>query len=265
MRRQNTNVALDAQPLADGFRDLFHNLGQIAADVLLDKVGADYNVQILAVHAPSKVQERVLECGAEVDLSQHAVQFLGNRIAHFLGDKLQSLDKTVARAQRIRQQHQRIGQLFDELCATSVLVRPYEYYRGKETCDTHNESTLNIPNEITADQEPGTSQHQPQQYVFRGTDREVGTRKFLFQPHQVSPWEHHVQQAGNGTQVLQFCLGRPRRLLLDGGVCFQPLRQDGFAPRRLQIQAVAEQREEAHRENDDNKKIIHSCGPRSLS
>src|ERR1017187_5106570 len=96
LRRQHAYVALDAQSLADGFRDFFHDLGEIAANVFLDKIGPNHNVQILAVHSLSEIQHRVFERGAKVHFSQHAVQFLGNRVSHFLGDQLQSLDKTVA-------------------------------------------------------------------------------------------------------------------------------------------------------------------------
>ena len=123
LRGQHADVALDAQPLADGLGDLFHDLGQVAADILLDQVRADDDIQILAVHAPSEVQQRVIDGRAEVDLPQHAVQFLGDRIAHFLGDKFQALDKPVARPQGIGEQHERVGQLFDELGAAPVLMR----------------------------------------------------------------------------------------------------------------------------------------------
>src|SRR5664280_1229329 len=54
--RQHTDVTLDAQSLPDRFGNLLHDFRKIATDILLHKVGANHDVQVLAVDAAAKVK-----------------------------------------------------------------------------------------------------------------------------------------------------------------------------------------------------------------
>ena len=110
LRGQGPDLALDAHALADGVGDRVEDLGEVAADLVLDGDGGDHQIEVVRLHAPADVGQRVVERQAQVDLADDAAE-LGRdgrlRLAH---DHLDRLQEGRAGAQRVGQQHDRVGQ-----------------------------------------------------------------------------------------------------------------------------------------------------------
>ena len=66
---QGPDLALDPDPLADRVGDRVEDLGEVAADLVLDRDGGRHELEVVRPHAADHVLERLVERQAEVHLA----------------------------------------------------------------------------------------------------------------------------------------------------------------------------------------------------
>ena len=96
--RQHADLALDADTLADGEGDGVQDLGEVAADLVLDGDRRRHQLQVLGAHAPDHVCQRLLEGKTQVDFADHSVEFGGDGWLRFTHDQLDGLQERGAGA-----------------------------------------------------------------------------------------------------------------------------------------------------------------------
>ena len=103
LRRQGPDLALDADALADRVGDRVEDLGEVAADLVLDRDGGRHQLEVVGPHAADHVLERLLERQAEVDLADDAAELGRDRRARLADDELDGLqERRTRRAARWR-------------------------------------------------------------------------------------------------------------------------------------------------------------------
>jgi hypothetical protein len=85
----------------------------------------------VAVHTVRGVAERVFDRPAEANLGEHPLQLLAHRVGGLLRDGLQALHQREPRAQRARQERERVGQLALE----AALALPVAVIQVREGAD----------------------------------------------------------------------------------------------------------------------------------
>ena len=114
LRGQGPDLALDADALADGVRDRVEDLGEVAADLVLDGDGRGHQLEVVRADAPDHVLERLLERQAEVDLADDPAELGRDRRPRLAHDQLDGLQERRAGAQRVGDQGDRVRQLLVE-------------------------------------------------------------------------------------------------------------------------------------------------------
>src|SRR5439155_1388714 len=114
LRGERADLALDANALADRERDRVEDLGEVAADLLLDSDRGHHEVEVIALDSSDHVGERLLHAETEVDLADHAAHLRAHRRRRVAGHELDRLEEARAGAKRVREQHDRVGELLVE-------------------------------------------------------------------------------------------------------------------------------------------------------
>src|SRR6184192_1637910 len=114
LRGQGADLALDADTLADRERDRVQDLREVSTDLLLDADGGDHEVEVVAFDPADEVRERLLHAQAEVHLADDAPHLRAHRRGRFTRHELDRLEEARARAQGVRGQHDRVGELLVE-------------------------------------------------------------------------------------------------------------------------------------------------------
>ena len=134
LRGQGPDLALDADPLADRVGDGVEDLGEVAADLVLDRDGRGHQLEVVRPDAADHVLERLVERQAQVDLADDAAE-LGRdgrpRLAH---DQLDGLQERRAGAQGVGDQGDRVRQLLVEGVEAAALA-PAEPEAREEEAD----------------------------------------------------------------------------------------------------------------------------------
>ena len=108
LRREGADLALDPDALADGERDRVEDLGEVAADGVLDGDGGRHQLEVVGLDAPDHVLERDVEREAEVDLADDPAELGRDRRPRLADDELDRLEERGAGAQRVRDQGDRV-------------------------------------------------------------------------------------------------------------------------------------------------------------
>ena len=114
LRGQGPDLALDPDALADGERDRVEDLGEVAADLVLDADGGGHQLEVVGPDAADHVLERLVERQAEVDLADDAPELDRDRRPRLAHDQLDRLEERRAGPERVGDQRDRVGQLLVE-------------------------------------------------------------------------------------------------------------------------------------------------------
>src|SRR5207302_1644851 len=79
----------------------------VSTDLRLDADGGDHEVEVVAFDPADEVRERLLHAQAEVHLADDAPQLRAHRRGRFTRHELDRLEEARARAQGVREQHDR--------------------------------------------------------------------------------------------------------------------------------------------------------------
>ena len=132
LRGQGPDLALDADPLADGVGDRVEDLGEVAADLVLDGDGRGHQLEVVRPHAADHVLERLLERQAEVDLADDPTELGRDRRPGLAHDELDGLQERRTGAQRVGDQRDRVRQLLVEGAEAAVLATAEPEARQQE-------------------------------------------------------------------------------------------------------------------------------------
>ena len=119
---QGPDLALDPDPLADGVRDRVEDLGEVAADGVLDVDGGRHQLQVVGPDAADHVLHRLLERQAEVDLADDAAELGRHRRPRLADDELDGLEERRAGPEAVGQQRDRVRQLLVERAQAAGLA-----------------------------------------------------------------------------------------------------------------------------------------------
>ena len=111
---QGPDLALDPDPLADRERDRVEDLGEVAADRVLDVDRGGHQLEVLGPDAADHVLHRLLERQAEVDLADDPAELGRHRRPRLADDELDGLEERRAGAEAVGQQGDRVRQLLVE-------------------------------------------------------------------------------------------------------------------------------------------------------
>jgi hypothetical protein len=92
-RKRKPNLALDPDPLADRERDRVEDLGEVAADRVLNADRGCHQLEVLRPNAADHVLHGGLERQAEVDLADDAAEFRGDRRPRLADHELDRLEE----------------------------------------------------------------------------------------------------------------------------------------------------------------------------
>ena len=131
---QGPDLALDPDALTDGVGDRVEDLGEVAADLVLDADGGGHQFEVVRADAADHVLEGLVEREAEVDLADDPSELdrhRGPRLAH---DKFDGLEERRPCAQRVGDQRDRVRKLLVERVQSTALA-PVEPEAGDEEAD----------------------------------------------------------------------------------------------------------------------------------
>ena len=114
LRGQGPDLALDPDALADRVGDRVEDLGEVAADLVLDRDGGGHQLEVVRAHAADHVLERLVERQAEVDLADDPAELGRDRRPRLAHDELDGLEERRAGAQGVGDQGDRVRQLLVE-------------------------------------------------------------------------------------------------------------------------------------------------------
>ena len=93
LRREGADLALDPDAFADREGDRVQDLGQVAADGVLDGDGGGHQLQVVGLHAADHVLKGDIERETEVDLADDAPELGGDGRPRLPDDKLDGLEE----------------------------------------------------------------------------------------------------------------------------------------------------------------------------
>ncbi len=108
-------MAEQLEPLADQPADLVEDLGEVAAGRPLNDHRDHEESDVHRRNPVRHVAQRDLDRDAEILLLEDAVELVGDRPLHFLGDQVQTRGQAVTGPQRPADQLDRLGHGLDEL------------------------------------------------------------------------------------------------------------------------------------------------------
>ncbi len=142
LRRQGPDLALDADPLADGVGDRVQDLGEVAADLVLDRDRGRHELEVVRPYAADHVLEGLLERQAEVHLADDPPELGGDRRSGLTDDELDGLQERRSGAQRVGDERDRVRERLVERVEASRLA-PSQPELGEhepdEAADQHEE------------------------------------------------------------------------------------------------------------------------------
>ena len=122
LRGEHPDLALDADALADRERDRVEDLGEVAADLVLDVDRGRHQLEVLGPDAPHHVVEGLLEGEAEVDLADDALELGRDRRLRLAHDHLDRLEERGAGAEGVRDERDRVGEVIVEGLEAAALA-----------------------------------------------------------------------------------------------------------------------------------------------
>ena len=134
LRGQGPDLALDPDALADREGDRVEDLGEVAADLVLDGDGRGHQLEVVGADAADHVLERLVERQAEVDLADDPAELGRDRRPRLADDQLDRLEERRAGAQGVGDQGDRVRQLLVERVQPAVLA-PAEPEAREEEAD----------------------------------------------------------------------------------------------------------------------------------
>src|SRR5690242_5899570 len=111
LRRQRPDLALDPDPFADRERDRVEDLGEVAADGVLDVDGGGHQLEVVGPNAADHVLHRLLERQAEVDLADDPAELGRDRRPGLADDELHRLEERGAGPEAVGQERDRVRPL----------------------------------------------------------------------------------------------------------------------------------------------------------
>src|SRR6478672_618269 len=130
--RQRPDLALDPDPLANRVRDRVEDLGEVAADGVLDRDRGGHQLEVVRANAADHVLERLLERQAEVDLADDAAELGRDRRPRLAHDELDRLEERGAGTERVREERDRVRQLLVERVQAAGLAAAQPESRQQE-------------------------------------------------------------------------------------------------------------------------------------
>ena len=122
LRRQGPDLALDAHSLADGVGDRVQDLGEVAADLVLDGDGRGHQLEVVRPNAADHVLECLLERQAQVHLADDPTELGRDRRPGLAHDELDGLQEGRTGAQRVGDQGDGVRQLLVEGAEAAILA-----------------------------------------------------------------------------------------------------------------------------------------------
>ena len=132
LRGQGPDLALDPDALADRVGDRVEDLGEVAADLVLDADGGRHQLEVVRADAADHVLERLVEREAEVDLADDPAELGRDRRARLAHDELDRLEERRAGAQGVGDEGDRVGQLLVERAEPAALAARQPEARQQE-------------------------------------------------------------------------------------------------------------------------------------
>ena len=174
LRGQGADLALDPDALADRERDRVEDLGEVAADLVLDRDGGRHQLEVVRADAADHVLERLVERQAEVDLADDAAELGRDRRSRLANDELDGLQERRTGSQRVGDQGDRVRQLLVEGVEPAALaaVQPEARDEGAdEAADQQDERVAQASGRTTDRRNipTGTPTMQPTQ-IIRNSD-----------------------------------------------------------------------------------------------
>src|SRR5438093_3720175 len=131
---QRRDLALYPYALADGVRDVVEDLGQVATDRAVDRVGRRHEVEVGADHALGDVHQRLVGRATEVHLAHGSAELVADGRHRVLGHRVDGLRERVAGLDGVGQQGEGVAQLVVE--GLQPLADPaLHVYAGYEVAD----------------------------------------------------------------------------------------------------------------------------------
>src|SRR4029077_11961505 len=112
---ERLDLALDADALADRVGDVVEDLGEVATDRAVDRVGRGHQVEVVARDALGDVAQRLVRRATEVHLADGTAELVTYRRHRVLGHGVDRLGERVTGLQSVGQQRERVTQLAVEL------------------------------------------------------------------------------------------------------------------------------------------------------
>ena len=132
LRGQGADLALDPDALADRERDRVEDLGEVAADLVLDGDGGRHQLEVVRADATDHVLEGLVERQAEVDLADDPAELRRDRRSRLADDQLDGLQERRAGPQRVGDQGDRVRQLLVEGAQAAALAAVQPEARDEE-------------------------------------------------------------------------------------------------------------------------------------
>ena len=152
LRGQGPDLALDPDALADGEGDRVEDLGEVAADLVLDADGRGHQLEVVGADAADHVLQRLVERQAEVDLADDAAELGRDRRPRLAHDQLDGLQERRAGAQGVGDEGDRVRQLLVEGVQPAALAAAEPEARDEEADEDADEQ-----DERVAERRAGTA------------------------------------------------------------------------------------------------------------
>src|SRR5262249_5695617 len=101
---QHADLAFDPHALADRVPDRRQDLGQVAADLVLDVDRGYQEIEVFARNPAQQVFHRLLVANTETDLTNDAPELGCHRIGGLPGHHVHCLQQAITGAERVRHQ-----------------------------------------------------------------------------------------------------------------------------------------------------------------
>ena len=132
LRGEGPDLALDPDAFADRVGDRVEDLGEVAADLVLDADGGGHQLEVVGPHAADHVLERLVERKAEVDLADDPAELGRDRRTRLANDELDRLQERRAGAQGVGDEGDRVRELLVERAEPAVLAAGQPEARQQE-------------------------------------------------------------------------------------------------------------------------------------
>src|SRR6478752_230326 len=177
---QGADLALDPDALADRERDRVEDLGEVAADLVLDGDGRRHQLEVIRADPADHVLERLVERQAEVDLTDDPAELRRDRRPRLADDQLDGLQEGRAGPQGVGDQGDGVRELLVEGAQPTALAAVEPETRDEEADEGSDEQEERVAQRR---EEEGQQVHArrdaddaagPDEQVLRHLELEVG-------------------------------------------------------------------------------------------